>query len=44
MTLVDATGQEQFEISAWKRREIDRAQVDGLASAIRSAMKWLDEQ
>jgi len=43
MTLVDATGQEQFEIAAWKRREIDRAQVDGLASAIRTAMHWTEE-
>lgn len=44
MTLVDATGQEQFEIAAWKRREIDRAQVDALAGAIRKAMGWLHEE
>jgi hypothetical protein len=44
MTLVDATGQEQFEIAKWKRREIDRAQVDGLAAAIRGAMNWVDEE
>jgi hypothetical protein len=43
MTLVDATGQEQFAIAAWKRREIDRAHVDALAAAIRKAMKWVEE-
>jgi hypothetical protein len=43
MTLVDATGQEQFEIAAWKRREIDRAHVDALAGAIRKAMGWVEE-
>jgi hypothetical protein len=43
MTLIDATGQEQFEIASWKRREIDRAQVDGLAAAIRKAMNWVEE-
>ena len=40
MILVDATGQEQFEVATWNRREIDRAQVDGLAAAIRRAMGW----
>jgi hypothetical protein len=40
MTLVDATGGEQFEIATWSRREIDRAQVDALAAAIRGTMGW----
>jgi hypothetical protein len=44
MTLVDATGAEQFEIAAWKRREIDRAQVDALAAAIRGAMGWTESK
>jgi hypothetical protein len=43
MILVDATGQEQFEIATWNRREIDRAQVDALAGAIRRVMGWEDE-
>jgi len=38
ITLVDATGVEQFEIATWNRREIDRAQVDALANAIRQVM------
>ena len=38
MTLVDATGVEQFEIATWNRREIDRAQVEALADAIREVM------
>ena len=42
MMLVNATGQEQFEIAAWKRREIDRAQVDALAAGIRHAMNWTE--
>jgi hypothetical protein len=40
MILVDATGQEQFEVATWNRREIDRAQVDALAAAIRRVMGW----
>jgi hypothetical protein len=40
MILVDATGQEQFEVATWNRREIDRAQVDALAGAIRRTMGW----
>ncbi|HEY7115293.1 MAG TPA: hypothetical protein VH475_01835 [Tepidisphaeraceae bacterium] len=40
MILVDATGQEQYEIAAWNRREIDRGQVDALAGAIRRTMGW----
>lgn len=40
MTLVDATGEEEFEIADWKRREIDRAQVEALAAAIRRCMDW----
>jgi hypothetical protein len=43
MILVDATGQEQFEVATWNRREIDRAQVDALAGAIRRVMGWEDE-
>ena len=43
MTLVDGTGKEQFEIATWKRREIDRAQVDALAGAIRKTMSWTIE-
>jgi hypothetical protein len=41
MTLVDATGGEQFEIAVWNRREVDRTQVDALADAIRTAMGWV---
>jgi hypothetical protein len=44
MILVDATGQEQFEIATWNRREIDRGQVDALADAIRRTMGWLEAQ
>ena len=40
MTLVDATGAEQFEIATWPRREIDRAQVESLAASIRVTMGW----
>lgn len=40
MTLVDATGGEQFEVASWNRREVDRGQVDALAEAIRRAMGW----
>src|SRR3954471_20366437 len=40
MTLVDATGVEQFEIATWSRREIDRAQVESLAASIRTTMGW----
>jgi len=40
MTLVDATGAEQFEIATWPRREIDRAQVETLAATIRATMGW----
>ena len=40
MTLVDATGVEQFEIATWPRREIDRAQVESLAASIRATMGW----
>ena len=40
MILVDATGQEQFEVATWNRREIDRAQVEALAGSIRRAMGW----
>jgi hypothetical protein len=40
MTLVDATGAEQFEIATWSRREIDRAQVEALATSIRATMSW----
>jgi hypothetical protein len=40
MTLLDATGVEQFEIATWSRREIDRAQVDALAATIRTTMGW----
>jgi hypothetical protein len=43
MILIDGTGQEQFEIATWNRREIDRAQVDALASAIRRVMGWEGE-
>jgi hypothetical protein len=40
MTLVDATGVEQFEIATWSRREIDRAQVETLAASLRATMGW----
>ena len=40
MTLVDATGVEQFEVASWNRCDIDRAQVDTLATAIRATMGW----
>jgi len=40
LTLLDATGGEQFEIATWSRREIDRAQVDALAATIRQTMGW----
>jgi hypothetical protein len=40
MTLVDATGAEQFEIATWNRREVDRGEVEALAEAIRRAMGW----
>jgi hypothetical protein len=40
MILVDATGQEQFEVATWNRREIDRAQVEALAASVRRVMGW----
>lgn len=40
MTLLDATGAEQFEIAAWRRREVDRTQVEALATAICTVMSW----
>jgi ABC-type xylose transport system permease subunit len=40
MVLVDATGHPGLEITTWSRREIDRAQVDALATAIRQTMGW----
>lgn len=40
MTLVNATGQDVFEIASWNRRETDRAKVDALAEAIRRTMNW----
>jgi hypothetical protein len=40
LIVVDGKGREQLELIAWNRREIDRAQVDALADAIRVAMKW----
>ena len=43
MILIDATGQEQFELATWNRREIDRAQVDALAAAIQRVMGWEGE-
>jgi hypothetical protein len=43
MILVDATGQEQFEVATWNRREIDRAQVEALAASIRRTMGWAGE-
>jgi hypothetical protein len=42
MTLIDATGRDQFEIATWNRRETDRAHVDALADAIRTTMRWTD--
>jgi hypothetical protein len=44
MILVDATGQEQFEVATWNRREIDRAQVEALAGSVRRAMGWVREE
>lgn len=43
MILIDATGREEFEVATWNRREIDRAQVDALADAIRRTMRWSNE-
>ena len=40
MTLVDATGAEQFEVATWRRREVDRTQVEALAAAICTVMGW----
>jgi hypothetical protein len=40
LVVTDSFGREQFEVAAWRRCDVDRAQVDGLAAAIRGIMGW----
>ena len=40
MNVVDHDGKAVLEIEEWNRREVDRAKVDALASAIRKVMDW----